>query len=114
MMVRRSRASRLAMWLGLLGGVVGTVSAASALAAVGAQPEYAARSPFGWAALALAVAAGTGGWLALSRPRTAALLMLGGSFLGFLAITLYYINTVYFVAPLLCLSATVLLVTARA
>ncbi len=57
-----------------------------------------ARAGFGWAALALALTAVVGGALVLTRPKVAAVLLIGGSTLGFIAINLFDINTFYFVA----------------
>ena len=92
----------IATALGVLGGLVGAASATSALWRVGNQPDYAARAPFGWLALALALGALVGGLLSARQPTLARVLLLGGSLLGFIAINLLYINTFYFLALPLC------------
>jgi hypothetical protein len=98
----------LAPVLGLGGGVVGVASAIGALLARGDEPLYAARAPFGWLALALALVAVVGGGVVVARPRLGAALLCLGSLLGFLAINLYDINTFYLFAPLACWAAAIL------
>ena len=91
--------------VGALGGAVCAYSAVRALLAVGGDPAYAGRLGFGIAAFALGLLATFAAPVATVRPRLAALTMLVGGTLGFVAINLYYINTWYGVGWLLLLAA---------
>lgn len=107
------RRRRIAQLAGVCGGLVGASSSLAAFGAVGDEPAYAARAPFGWLAFALALGALVGGLLVSSRPVTASVLLLGGSLLGFIAINLFYINTFYGLALPLCWFSAVLAAGAR-
>jgi hypothetical protein len=104
---------RIAMTLGLLGGLAGTAATAYALYAVGGTAPYSDRLGFGIAALALALVAGGGAPLARARPAAGSLVMAGASLAGFVAISLFDINTWYVVTVPLCLLAAVVALTAR-
>jgi len=105
---RSGRWAALASLLGLSGGAIGAVSATGALLRHGAVPEYAARAGIGWLALLLGLVAVVGGALLVARPRLGALLLCAGSLLGFIAIDLYDIDTVYALAPIVCGAAAIL------
>lgn len=113
MRVRWTHRRRIAQVVGVCGGVVGAGSTLAALGAVGNQPVYAARATFGVLALALALGALVGALLVSSRPVTARVLLLGGSLLGFIAINLFYINTLYLLALPLCWFSAALTAGAR-
>ena len=82
----------------LLGGAVAIPNAVHALRVVGGDPAYAGRLGFGWAALALAVAATLAGLLAPSRPIVAAATVIVAAIGGAASISLFYINTYYLAA----------------
>jgi len=105
---RSGRWAALAPLVGLSGGAVGASSAIGALLRHSAAPEYAARAGFCWLALLLALVAVAGGMLLVARPRLGALLLCLGSVLGFIAINLYDTDTVYALAPLVCVAAAIL------
>jgi hypothetical protein len=94
--------------LGVLGGLAGTGSAAVALVRHGGDVHYADRAGFGWAAVALGLAAVAGALLIPTRPGLASALLAGGSILGFVAINLFDINTYYVLAVPLCIVAALL------
>ena len=86
--------------LGVLGSIVGIVSAISALVIVGADPAYSTRLWAGWLALILAALAGIAAILITRRPIAAGLTMLISGVIGFLSINLFYINSLYGLAIL--------------
>ena len=94
--------------LGALGGLAAIWSAAGALVLRSGDVYHAERAAFGWAALALGLAALAGALLIRTRPGLASALLAGGSILGFLAINLFDINTYYALAVPLCLIAALL------
>ena len=87
---------------GTLGGGIGVVAAMLAVAELGGDAAYSARAGYGGAALALAALAMIGGALARSHPRMAIALLLAGSTAGALAMSLFTINSWYYVAVPLC------------
>jgi hypothetical protein len=99
--------------LGVLGGLAGAASAIAALLSHAADPIYAGRAWIGGVALFLGLVAAAGGLLVPTRPRLAALLLVLGSLLGFIAINRYDINTLYFVALPACWLAAVVALVAR-
>lgn len=104
---------RIAMTLGLLGGLAGTAAAAYALYTVGGTAPYSDRLGFGIAALALALVAAGATMLVRARPAVASLVMAGASLAGLAAISLFDINTWYVLTVPLCLLAAVVALTAR-
>jgi hypothetical protein len=104
---------RIAMTLGLLGGLAGTAAAAYALYTVGGMAPYGDRLGFGIAALALALVAAGATMLVRARPAVASLVMAGASLAGLAAISLFDINTWYVLTVPLCLLAAVVALTAR-
>ena len=100
---------RTGMVLGILGGLVGVAACVVAFFVYmveglnGMGNPLAPRLGFLVAAFILALVAGFGGALALRRPQPASVLMVGGSLLGTVAISLFYLNTWYALAVPLCL-----------
>jgi hypothetical protein len=88
----------IAIALGILASLIGVLSAMSALSGVGADPAYSARLWAGWASLILALLAGLAAIFMTTRPRAASLTMLISGILGFVCISLYYIDTLYMLA----------------
>ncbi len=110
----RERMRMIAIVVGVLGGIIGLVSAISAFVAVGADPAYSVRLWAGWLALLLAVLAGVAALFMTTRPAAAGLTMLIGGFAGFVCINLFYINTFYGLAvPLWIVAAALALISAR-
>ncbi len=104
----------IAIVVGVLGGIIGLVSAISAFVAVGADPAYSARLWAGWLALLLAVLAGGAAVFITTRPATVGLMMSIGGFAGFVCINFFYINTFYgLAAPFWIVSAALALISAR-
>lgn len=103
----------IAIVLGVLGSIVGIVSAISALVIVGTDPAYNGRLWAGWLALILAALAGIAAIFISRRPIAAGLTMLISGVLGFLSINLFYINSFYGLAvlPWLIGAALAVLVT---
>lgn len=93
-----------AVLLGLLGGLVGIVSALAALVAAGdvTMTGASGRVGLGWAALVLAALAAAGASVARARPRLACAALVAGSALGLVAMSLFDINTFYVAAVPLC------------
>ncbi|MHB1135064.1 MAG: hypothetical protein ACYC4L_22055 [Chloroflexota bacterium] len=92
-----------AVMAGLLGGAAGLGSAALALGTLAGREPYVLRAPLGWLALLLALAATVGALIAPLRPGLAAALMLLGALAGTLAISLFYVETLYPLATVLWL-----------
>jgi hypothetical protein len=90
----------IAIFLGVLGSIVGLASAISAIVIVGADPAYSARLWAGWLALILAALAGIASIFIIRCPIAAGLTMLISGVLGFLSINLFYINSFYGLAIL--------------
>jgi hypothetical protein len=103
----------LATALGLLGGLAGAASALAALRAHAGDPLYTDRTALGLAALVLALAVAASSLLIPPHPRLAAALLIPGSLLGFSAINLYDINTLYILILPTCWLAAVLALAAR-
>lgn len=105
---------RMGIILGVLGSIIGVVSAISAFVAVGGDAAYSARLWAGWAALVLAVLAGAAAPLMSTRPVAAGLIMLVSGFAGFVCINLFYINTFYGLAlPLWIAGAVLIIISSR-
>ena len=98
----------IAIVLGMLASLIGVLSAISAFSAVGSDPAYSYRLWAGWASLVLAILAGLAAIFMTTRPRAASLTMLISGMLGFVCISLYYIETFYMLAFPLWFIATVL------
>jgi hypothetical protein len=104
----------VAVVLGVLGGIIGLLSAVAALVTVGGEAVYSSRLWAGWAALLLALMAAAAALLLPARPGMASLIMLISGVAGFACINLFYINTFYALAvPLWLAGAVVALITAR-
>ncbi len=99
---------RLAIILGILASSVGVLSAIFAFIAVGADHAYATRLWAGWASLVLSILAGVAAIVITTRPRAASLTMLISGILGFIFISLFFINTLYILAIPLCFLSTIL------
>jgi hypothetical protein len=87
--------------LGLLGGLVGVLSAIRAFLLVGNDPLYHSQLWADGAALVFAVVAGCIALIPTISSRWAGGIMLAAGVLGFITINLYYINTFYIAALLL-------------
>ncbi len=98
----------IAIVLGMLASLIGVLSAISAFSAVGSDPAYSYRLWAGWASLVLSILAGIAAIFILTRPRAASLTMLISGMLGFVCISLYYIDTFYMLAVPLWFIGTVL------
>jgi hypothetical protein len=91
--------------LGALGGLVCAYNAGGALALVGGAPVYETRVGLGWLALGLGVLGLLAALGAIARPRLAGGVLLLASIVGFVAINLFYINTLYDLGSLLLAAA---------
>jgi len=98
----------VAIVLGMLASLIGVLSAISAFNTVGSDPAYSYRLWAGWASLVLAILAGIAAIFMTTRPRAASLTMLISGMLGFVCISLYYIETFYMLAVLLWFIGTIL------
>jgi uncharacterized membrane protein HdeD (DUF308 family) len=98
----------IAIALGLLASLIGVFSTISAFSIVGSDPAYSARLWAGWASLVLAILAGVAAIFMTIRPRAASLIMLFSGILGFVCISLYYIDTFSMLAVPLWFIGTVL------
>ena len=97
-----------AIVLGMLASLLGVLSAISAFNTVGSDPAYSYRLWAGWTSLVLAILAGIAAIFIITRPRAASLTMLISGMLGFVCISLYYIETFYMLAVPLWFIGTVL------
>jgi uncharacterized membrane protein HdeD (DUF308 family) len=98
----------IAIALGLLASLIGVFSTISAFSIEGSDPAYSARLWAGWASLVLAILAGVAAIFMTTRPRAASFIMLFSGILGFVCISLYYIDTFYMLAVPLWFIGTVL------
>ena len=104
----------IALVLGVLGGIIGLLSAVAAFVAVGGEVMYSTRLWAGWAALLLALVATAAALFLPTRPTNASFIMLISGIIGFACINLFYINTFYWLAiPLWIAGAVVAFVNAR-
>lgn len=105
---------RTGMVLGILGGLAGLGASVLAFFVYmveglnGTGNPLAPRLGFLVAAFILALVVVFGGILAPRRPEPASVLMVGGSVIGTIAISLFYLNTWYALAVPLCLLAAAL------
>lgn len=103
-----------AVSVGLLGALVGLSAAGYALVVYlvegtnGMANPYASRVGFGIAAFLLAALAGVGAFVVLARPLRGSVLLVLGSLLGLVAISLFYINTWYVLTVPLCVLGAIL------
>lgn len=103
-----------AVTIGLLGALVGLSAAGYALVVYlvegtnGMANPYASRMGFGVAAFLLAALAGVGAFVVLARPLHGSVLLMMGSLLGLVAISLFSINTWYVLAVPLCMLGAIL------
>lgn len=104
----------IAVVLGVAGGSIGLLSAIDAFVAVGSNPAYSGRLWAGWVALLLALVATVAALFLIMRPWLASLIMLISGIIGFVCISLFYINTFYGLAVLLwIIGAAVAFISAR-
>ena len=82
--------------LAITAGLLAALSVVQAFLVVGNDPAYQSRLPFGIAALVLGLACSVAGWLSPRGPRRAALALALCSLAGAAAISLYYIDTAYY------------------